>query len=505
VMEGVEVFLPKELYLLICQYFNAYELACIISRISKKWKRAAEADTLWKEQCYKTWKKWNQNPELLGKNMSWKQVYKKRLLQDFETRKLLYMMCWPKISEEAEDKIVSYGDEILEYLKLLTERKKDLTISYFANEMLQRMKLLYVLEGWKSFFKRSKENQIVEDGAALFMHWNNYTDIFPEVTQEKLRKKLDDIAQHIKLSSYPNCSDEELLICLNREFVLMGFKGNSLNYYDDKNSFLDEVMKSKQGIPISLSVVYSAIARRLGLRIDLIGAPGHVITRFRSKAGREFYIDVFNNAKILSREECIVRFAIINEQLLAPMENAKIFTRMCNNLLHVYRKTAKVYKYIDVVDQILIMDNQNEERMTKVSLTLENVRRPRVKELLKEIQILKSFGNMIPQAWESKIDEIPKPIITKIRSLFNPLPKFRVGDNVLMNRAHHGVVVGWVFENKCFQYYLCLENFTIVCYAEKELVLESSHELSTNLGWYFKEFNGRYIPNEALHAEYPED
>src|SRR5262249_16693036 len=93
----------------------------------------------------------------------------------------------------------------------------------------------------------------------------------------------------------------------NRLFNDLGFAGNVTNYYDPRNSFLNEVIDRRLGIPITLSLVYIELARRIGLSLSGIGLPGHFIVGI---SGREqaddsgFYVDPFHSGRIMDDSDC---------------------------------------------------------------------------------------------------------------------------------------------------------------------------------------------------------
>src|ERR1019366_8320974 len=96
----------------------------------------------------------------------------------------------------------------------------------------------------------------------------------------------------------------------------LGCSGNEVAYYDPQNSYLNRVMDRRTGNPITLSLFYIFLARRLWLPITGIGLPGHFICRYQS-ASEEFYLDPFNLGKTLSRVGCAQFLAHLNEGLRA--------------------------------------------------------------------------------------------------------------------------------------------------------------------------------------------
>ena len=86
-------------------------------------------------------------------------------------------------------------------------------------------------------------------------------------------------------------------------FEERGFRGNSQEYYDPRNSFLNDVLDRRLGIPITLSIVYMEVGRRVGMPLQGVGMPGHFIMKY-ADSEEDIYIDPFNKGRILSREAC---------------------------------------------------------------------------------------------------------------------------------------------------------------------------------------------------------
>lgn len=121
-------------------------------------------------------------------------------------------------------------------------------------------------------------------------------------------------------------------------FEKHGFRGNVEDYYDPRNSFINDVIARKTGIPITLSVLYMEVVRRAGFVMHGIGFPGHFLIKY-SYHDLAIIIDPFNRGKILTREDFQrlldqlyngqVRF---EERFLAPVTNKQILIRMLRNL-----------------------------------------------------------------------------------------------------------------------------------------------------------------------------
>jgi regulator of sirC expression with transglutaminase-like and TPR domain len=122
-------------------------------------------------------------------------------------------------------------------------------------------------------------------------------------------------------------------------FVDLGFSGNVKRYYDPSNSFLNKVIRRRRGLPITLSVLGMEVGRRIGLRLEGVGMPGHFLLRL----GPDAFVDPFDAGRLLDRAGCIERFHAVNgagahftPRYLEPVRPHAILGRILNNLKSVY-------------------------------------------------------------------------------------------------------------------------------------------------------------------------
>ncbi len=142
-------------------------------------------------------------------------------------------------------------------------------------------------------------------------------------------------------------------------FEGLGFQGNEKNYYNADNSFLNKVIENRVGIPITLSVIYLAVAQRLDFPMVGIGMPGHFLIRPDFKdAG--IFVDSFNRGEVLFEQDCLKRLRRIYQQpvelnpnWLAPVSNRQILARMLNNLKFIYLHNQKIDKALATMSGII--------------------------------------------------------------------------------------------------------------------------------------------------------
>lgn len=140
-------------------------------------------------------------------------------------------------------------------------------------------------------------------------------------------------------------------------FDELNFSGNEAAYYDPRNSSLDQVLDRRMGIPITLSVVYIEIARRLERPVSGVGLPGHFVIRY-DDGKYATYIDPFHRGKLLSEDDCRqMARQITGEEAeasaLSPVGTRYILVRMLNNLRSAYFRSKQYGKVATVMDLLV--------------------------------------------------------------------------------------------------------------------------------------------------------
>jgi regulator of sirC expression with transglutaminase-like and TPR domain len=198
--------------------------------------------------------------------------------------------------------------------------------------------------------------------AALIMACEEY----PQLELSPYLDLLDHIADVAQQTIHSSDSPKEIVGKVNGVlFERYGFRGNSQDYYDPRNSFFNDVLDRRVGIPITLSAVYIEVSRRLNFPIAGVGMPGHFIVKY-ADGGEEFFVDPYNGGQILTREDCRNRLRDrygdgieFSDRLLARVTNRQILWRMLNNLKDIYLKGHAIDKCLSVVDMMLIVDSED--------------------------------------------------------------------------------------------------------------------------------------------------
>ena len=183
---------------------------------------------------------------------------------------------------------------------------------------------------------------------------------FPEIEAEDFVRLLDSHAAELSERLRGVQGGAGFVRETNRYlFDELGFRGNTEDYYDPKNSCLNEVLTARKGIPITLSLVYMEIARRLGRPVAGIGLPGHFIVQYNDGVYSTF-IDPFHGGRLLYFEDCFVlarEMAQVeiepDRRWLAPVTKRDLLIRMVRNLSAAYSSRAQTEKAIEALDLLI--------------------------------------------------------------------------------------------------------------------------------------------------------
>ena len=203
------------------------------------------------------------------------------------------------------------------------------------------------------------EEQIDLGRAALSIALPDY----PKLDISAYLARIDRLAEEVTAQCGAGADGFRLIAALNYVlFSRYGFRGNRDDYYDPKNSFLNELIERKTGIPITLSVLYMEVARRIGLGVDGVGFPGHFLVKAVC-ADDEVVIDPFDGGEVRSREdlEALLKRMYggkvdFRSDFLAAVSKKQILQRVLNNLKVIYVRTNDLVKTLAVLDRLLILD-----------------------------------------------------------------------------------------------------------------------------------------------------
>ncbi len=194
--------------------------------------------------------------------------------------------------------------------------------------------------------------------AALYMALEEYPNLEPEEYLDALDSIADEVRSRLPTQNYPLRIIQTINGYLYEDCQ---FSGNDADYYDPRNSFLNQVIDRRTGIPISLSLVYLEVAKRIDFPMVGIGMPGHFLIRpdFED-AG--IFVDAFNGGEILFPEDCRGRLSQIYGQpmdlqpaFLAPVSRRQLLGRMLGNLKAIYLQQRDALRVLGAIERILLL------------------------------------------------------------------------------------------------------------------------------------------------------
>jgi regulator of sirC expression with transglutaminase-like and TPR domain len=158
------------------------------------------------------------------------------------------------------------------------------------------------------------------------------------------------------------------------------FRGNTVDYYSPRNSFLHDVLDRRLGIPISLALVYMEVARRVGFQLFGVGMPGHFLLKHYDVDGRAILIDAFERGSIVTEDDCRQKLDTIysgqvalQPEFLLPVTRRQMLTRMLNNLRSIYLSQRDFRRAVQVVDLILVIYPRSPEDMKQRAVLRYNL------------------------------------------------------------------------------------------------------------------------------------
>lgn len=195
--------------------------------------------------------------------------------------------------------------------------------------------------------------------AALYIALEEYPDLEIQTYLQRLDKMAEEVSQELPSEPYPL----KILQTINRYlFETQGFQGNTQDYYDPRNSFLNEVLDRRTGIPITLSLVYLEIAHRIGFPMTGINFPGHFLIR-PEQEGMELWVDPFHQGEILFPEDCKNRLESLYQkpvelrpEFFEAISPPQFLVRMLNNLKHIHLDRGDLDRCVAASERILLID-----------------------------------------------------------------------------------------------------------------------------------------------------
>lgn len=246
-----------------------------------------------------------------------------------------------RIAKTISDKLVEIGDSAVPLL--LEAELEQPEMARRIEGVLDEIRGSRLEEELRDHVARPEDQIDLERGAFLIARY-----AYPGLDVEAYVRQLNGMAAEVRDLIGRRVSGEEAVKTLSRYlFTEQGFRGNTKNYYETDNSYLNRVIDRRTGIPISLSILYLLVGRRLGLPLFGIGMPGHFLVKFEADRYKVF-VDCFNAGALLTEKDC-ARFLMqagygFEEKYLQRSSTPAILARSLKNLIAVYNKLNESVK-----------------------------------------------------------------------------------------------------------------------------------------------------------------
>jgi regulator of sirC expression with transglutaminase-like and TPR domain len=201
---------------------------------------------------------------------------------------------------------------------------------------------------------------------------------YPQVTPEPYLRRLDELAERARDRLWDATAPIMMLQEVNRVmFEEEGFQGNRTEYYDPRNSFLNDVIDRRRGIPITLSIVYLELGWRLDLPLHGVNFPGHFLVRYAGEAV-QLLVDPFQNGMIRFEDEAQALLDHVyggsvrmQPEFLRIADRRDILIRLLTNLKGNYLNRRDDRRALSAIERILVVrpDSADDERDRGIVLT----------------------------------------------------------------------------------------------------------------------------------------
>jgi regulator of sirC expression with transglutaminase-like and TPR domain len=191
-------------------------------------------------------------------------------------------------------------------------------------------------------------------------------DAYPEIDIEAYVGRIDRLADRARTRFKPGSTVREILGQINWVlFIEEEFRGNSEDYYDPRNSYLNEVLDRGLGIPITLSLVYGTMAERLGLTVAGVNLPLHFMLRV-DDGDKICFVDPFYGGAVYDRDGCeqkvseIAERAItLSDEAILPCSNQVLISRMLRNLKVIYERTGDIAALLPIQRRLTALNRHS--------------------------------------------------------------------------------------------------------------------------------------------------
>ncbi|MCB0400698.1 MAG: transglutaminase family protein [Flavobacteriales bacterium] len=239
------------------------------------------------------------------------------------------------IYDEIRSKLIAYGDQVIPHLEHAWENSFDHLLQSRIENIIHQLQFSSIqkeLSDWKA----TPDHNLIE-GALIIAKYQ-----YPDIDYQKIKAYVQQLKQDVWLELNDNLTALEKVKVLNRIlFDIHGLYGNTKNINSPQNSYLNNVVETKKGNPISLGIIYLAICQMLDIPIYGVDIPAHFILAY-SENGEDalFYLNVFNKGSVFGKHD-IDRFLKQldkkpKDSYYRPCDNLTVIKRLLQHLIYSY-------------------------------------------------------------------------------------------------------------------------------------------------------------------------
>jgi regulator of sirC expression with transglutaminase-like and TPR domain len=251
------------------------------------------------------------------------------------------------VSRAVSKKLLGLPADEVPRLESVWESIKDQSQQSQLLDLIHRIQFYHVYHGLANWLETGAHDLL--DGLLWVARYR-----YPNLTREEILQEVETIRTDVWIALDENPTIIEKIRTLNRIFYdKHGYSGNAKHYANPENSFINEVIRTKKGNPISMACLYSLVAQRLNMPVFGVNLPQHFVLAYlddseeftllkNSEKPVLFYINAFNNGVVFSRMEIDQFLTLLKlnskEHFYKPCSNAEIIARFLNNLLNFYQE-----------------------------------------------------------------------------------------------------------------------------------------------------------------------
>ena len=254
-----------------------------------------------------------------------------------------------EIYQELEEKLITCGPDVIPLLEHSWETSFDILLQGRVEQIIHKIQFNEVktdLQLWKI----SNQEDLLE--GLLIINRYQYPNLADEEIHTKLAELRRDAWYYLMYEMSPI---EKIKLLNNVLFQEFGLSGNASDYHAPQNSFINKVLETKRGNPISLACIYSLVAQRLDIPVYGVNLPKHFVLAYMKEDAPDevlFYINVFNRGQIMRESDLISFLHQLNlpasDEFIKPCDNLSIIKRVLRNLISAYNHIDNIEKRDDV-------------------------------------------------------------------------------------------------------------------------------------------------------------